>query len=437
MSRPEDPPVTPPAGRGPAAAPAAPAAPAVPAPAAPAPPARPGRAGVVEAVLPSLRRSGLFVLVAAAGWVLAGQAGWTAAHRSEGYLTVAGALLAVGLFASTYGIDLRAARGNLRLVGLAITLGVLVKASLISAVMYLAFREPAYLVLGVAVAQIDPLSFAAARLQSRMSGQAKAILSAWASFDDPVTVLLTVYAAAWVLPLLPADPAASSAPPHTGVGSFGLSLAENLALAAVAALLWWGTERARRTAADRSPRSGRLLRLLQVLILVGLGAFAVWQFLMLGIALAGLVYRPPVAPVLDRLTQLAFLAASFALGLVLVGGPNLVPGVVLGLSAVAAHMLVAVVIGRRLPSSDRLDVVLGQQNGITAVLLALVLERQFVGTVAVVAPAIVTVNLLHAFGNGLREAYRREASSAAPTATPLPGQPGPRPAPARPDARPG
>ncbi|WP_320065972.1 hypothetical protein [Micromonospora sp. RTGN7] len=424
MSRPADPPLVPPTGRGPAVAPDEPAT-----------PARPGPARVVEALLPSLRRSGLFVLVAAAGWVLAAQLGWTAAHRSEGYLTVAGALLAVGLFASTYGIDLRQARGNLRLVGLAITLGVVVKAALISAVMYLAFREPAYLVLGVAVAQIDPLSFAAARLQSRMSEQAKAILSAWASFDDPVTVLLTVYTAAWVLPLLPPDPAASSAPPHTGVESFGLSLAENLALAAVAALLWWGTERARRSLADRSPRSGRLLQLLQVFLLVAVGAFAVWQFLMLGLALAGLVYRPPVAAMLDRLTRLAFLAASFALGLVLVGGLHPVPGVVLGVSAVAAHMLVAIVIGRRLPPSDRLDVVLGQQNGITAVILALVLERQFVGTVAVVAPAIVAINLLHALGNGLREAYRRDGPT---TPASLPGQPGPRPAPARPaPARPG
>ncbi|BCL15763.1 cation:proton antiporter [Micromonospora sagamiensis] len=367
-----------------------------------------------EAVLPSLARTGTFVLVAALGWLLAEHRDWVGTYRSDTYLTLAGTLLAVGLYASTYGIDLGAARRNVRLVVFAITGGVVVKAALISAVMYLAFREPAYLVLGVAVAQIDPVSFAAARLQSRMSAQARTILSAWASFDDPITVLLTVYAAAWVWPLVPADPAAAPAAPHTGFESFGLSLAQNLALAAVAALVWWGTERLRRWV-----RPGRLVTALQIAALAALAAVAVWQFLMLAIAVAGLFYRPPLGVVLDRLTQGAFLAASFALGLVLVGGISPLAGVVLGLAAVGAHALVAVLIGWRLPRSDRVDVLLGQQNGITAIILALVLERQFVGTVAVVAPAILTINVLHALTNGLREAYRWPVPAADPPVPPL------------------
>ncbi|MEU4569349.1 hypothetical protein [Micromonospora sp. NPDC023956] len=382
------------------------------------PPRPPGdrparRTGLREAVLPSLARTGTFVLVAALGWLLAENRDWVGTYRSDTYLTVAGTLLAVGLYASTYGIDLGAARRNVRLVVLAISGGVVVKAALISAVMYLAFREPAYLVLGVAVAQIDPVSFAAARLQSRMSAQAKTILSAWASFDDPITVLLTVYAAAWVWPLVPADPAAATAPPHTGLESFGLSLAQNLALAGVAALVWWGTERLRRWV------PGRLVTALQIVALAGLAAVAVWQFLMLALAVAGLFYRPPLGDVLDRLTQGAFLAASFALGLVLVGGISPLAGVVLGLAAVGAHVVVALVIGWRLPRSDRVDVLLGQQNGITAIILALVLERQFVGTVAAVAPAILTINVLHALGNGLRETYRRPVPAVDLPAPPL------------------
>ncbi|MFI9527809.1 cation:proton antiporter [Micromonospora rosaria] len=371
---------------------------------------------VAEAVLPSLRRSGLFVLVAAAGWALAAGLDWTAPYRSDGYLAVAGVLLAVGLFASTSGIDLAAARRNARLVGLAITVGVLVKAALITGVMLLAFRNPAYLVLGVAVAQIDPLSFAAARLQSRMSPQAKTILSAWASFDDPVTVLLTVYAAAWALPLLPDGPATVDVLPHTALRDLGVSLAENAALVLVAALLWWGT-RALRRRLGGPPTAWTVL---QVVLLVGVAGVAVWQFLMLGLAVAGLFYRPPVGALLDRLTRWAFLAATFALGLVLVGGVRPVPGVVLGLAAVAAHVVVALIVCARLPAADRLDVLLGQQNGITAVILALVLERQFPGTVAVVAPAILTVNLLHALTNGLREAYRPEPAAPASSGGPVP-----------------
>lgn len=378
-----------------------------------------GAGRVRAAVLPSLTRTGVFVVVAALGWLLAENRDWVAAYRSDGYLLFAGTLLAVGLYASTYGIDLRAARRNAPLVVLAVTVGVLVKAALISAVMYLVLRQPAYLVLGVAVAQIDPVSFAAARLQSRMSEQAKTILSAWASFDDPITVLLTVYAAAWVWPLVPADPAAAGAPPHTGLESFGLSLAQNLALAAVAGLVWWGTGRMRRWLPEP------VVTTLRIVALLALAVVAVWQFLMLALAVAGLFYRPPVQAVLDRLTQGAFLAASLALGLVLVGGVDPLAGLLLGLAAVGAHMLVAVVIGWRLPRSDRVDVLLGQQNGITAIILALVLERQFVGTVAVVAPAILTINVLHALTNGVRETYRRPAPAADPPVTsPVSSPPG-------------
>ena len=50
---------------------------------------------------------------------------------------------------------------------------------------------------------------------------------------------------------------------------------------------------------------------------------------------------------------------------------------------------------------DRARLALGQQNGLTAIILALLLEPNFPGTIAVVAPAIIVVNLLHALCNGL------------------------------------
>ncbi|MFJ2924851.1 hypothetical protein ACIPIU_07430 [Streptomyces massasporeus] len=49
----------------------------------------------------------------------------------------------------------------------------------------------------------------------------------------------------------------------------------------------------------------------------------------------------------------------------------------------------------RLTWPDLAHLGFGQQNGITAILLALALEPRFPGTVGVVGPAIVTVNLLH------------------------------------------
>ncbi|GAB3139395.1 hypothetical protein GCM10027290_08510 [Micromonospora sonneratiae] len=367
---------------------------------------------VAEVVRPAGQRMLTFVAVLTVGWAVARVGGLTGLHRAPEYLTLATALLAVGLFASTYGIDLRAASGNVRLVLVAVSLGVLVKALLISGVLYLAFQRPEYLVLGVAVAQIDPLSFAAARLQSRMSGQAKAILSAWASFDDPITILLTVYVSAWVLPLLD-QPGGQPLPisGDSGLATFGLSVAQNLLFALAAYGLWrlteWPAGRVARLTGGSRVWWGRLRLGIQLLLLAGLVGFAVWQFLMLGLALAGLFYRPPIEPVLHRLTQGAFLLATFALGLVLVGGIRPGPGIVLGVAAYAAHALVATLIGARLPGQDRIDLLLGQQNGITAIILALLLEPTFPGTVAVVAPAVVTVNLLHTLANAVRESYRR------------------------------
>lgn len=48
---------------------------------------------------------------------------------------------------------------------------------------------------------------------------------------------------------------------------------------------------------------------------------------------------------------------------------------------------------------------LAQQNGVTAVILALVFERSLDGFVAVVAPAIVTINVIHALADRAVDAW--------------------------------
>jgi NhaP-type Na+/H+ or K+/H+ antiporter len=116
---------------------------------------------------------------------------------TTGYVFATGLLLAVGLYGSTHGIDLPDLRRDLRGVVAAVTLGVVLKAALISGVMVLAFDRPEYLILGIVVAQIDPLSVAALSRDGHMSQRARSLLSAWASFDDPMTVLLTLYVAGY------------------------------------------------------------------------------------------------------------------------------------------------------------------------------------------------------------------------------------------------
>ena len=340
-------------------------------------------------------------LLAAAG------AGWAAAElfrlddvdSSGAYRFFVTALLGFGLYASTRGIEIAEFRTHLRTVVLAVTLGVLAKAAFIFGVLYLVYREPDHVVLAIALAQIDPLSVAAVRLKSRMSDSAKALLAAWASFDDPITVLLTAYFTAFAL--------GAHDTVGSGLTSFGTSLFWNAVLVAVAYLahrVW----RARHTSSD-APRPWPIrwaVRTGLLLLLLAAGFLAVRYALLLALAFIGLFFRPNLGRSLDGLTQVALYTATFAVGVVLVGGLNIGTGVVLGVAAYAAQVVVALVLTiPKVWRGDRTRLALGQQNGLTAIILALLLEPNFPGTIAVVAPAIIVVNLLHALCNGLYDRF--------------------------------
>ncbi|WP_424216430.1 hypothetical protein ACN20G_30295 (plasmid) [Streptomyces sp. BI20] len=343
------------------------------------------------------------------------------------YLTGTSLLLGVGLFGSVQGIDPGLLRADLRGVVAAVTLGVVLKAALITAVLWVFFDRPAYLVLGIAVAQIDPLSVAALGRAERMSERARSLLTAWASFDDPVTVLLTLYAAgwAWAVTGRTGDPAVAAG----GAGGWLGDLALNGALFAGTALLWWAGRWALRAASGRRGTGGRGRRVgrggepvavsvFAGLLLVALLVVAAGNALLLAVALAGLVVRTPVlAAVVGRAVSVAYLAAFGALGLFLARGVEPVPGLVLGLAAFGAQAVVVWGVlpffVRGLERRDRVLLGVAQQNGITAVLIALALEPDFPGTVAVVGPAVVTVNVLHVSAGALlarRERHRARSA---------------------------
>jgi hypothetical protein len=385
-----------------------------------------------------VRRLALAAALAATGWVFASFLALTDLSHSTGYGLVATSLLAVGLFGSTYGIDLADMRRHLGTVTLAVTVGVVVKASLIGTVMTALLGSPVGFVLGVAVAQIDPLSVAALREHSRMSRSGQTILSAWASFDDPVTSLLVIYVSALVV-ALGVKPAAGSAL-HLDANPRALAwgLLANLAFAAGA----FACHRGVRAATARLDGHNGFARALPVAVLVALAAVAVWQFLLLGWAISGLFFRPAIEPALRRSVQVAFLVATVLLGMLLVDGVHPVRGLVLGATAYLAQSGVALVIARRQPWQDRIYLALGQQNGITAIIIALLLEPTFPGVAGTVAPAILVVNMLHTAGNAIWDRRTRQelpapAGSPAPTGpvtdlapvrAPAPAPPAPGPA---------
>lgn len=331
-----------------------------------------------------MRRAVAMLAAVAVGIGVAALLDLTTVDENIVYTTCVATLLGFGLYASATGIHVD--RRRLPTVLLAVTVGVVAKAALIFGVMYWVFGRPEYLVLGIAVAQIDPLSVAAVRMKSRMSDSAKSLLAAWASFDDPITVLLTVYVTAYALDASPGL-----------LSSFGLSLLWNVVLAAIVFAAW------RLWPRGELPRTARVA--VWIVAIFGLGAvafIAVGFSLYLALAVIGLFLRPR-GDVVDRAAEYAVLPlATFAVGLVLISGVAIVPGLVLGAAAYLGQVVIALIL--TLPKmwhGDRVRLALAQQNGMTAIVLALTLEPTFPGTVAIVAPAIVTVNLLHTFCNAI------------------------------------
>jgi NhaP-type Na+/H+ or K+/H+ antiporter len=385
-------------------------------------------------------RLALMIGVVVAGWLAAILTGFRVSADSTTYLALATALLIVGLYSSTHGISVRELRAGVGTVVLAVTVGVFAKAALIAGAMYAVYQEPRYAVLGLAVAQIDPLAVASMSRGSRMSDRAKSLLAAWASFDDPITVVLTVYGTAWLLQRGEGTGHRQTIASDAAAGSVGLSIAQNLLLAGLALAVWGLLQYARRRATTGRPegkgtdryapnRVGGAISAIEVTLLVALFVVAVVYSLALGIALLGLFFRPHLTRWLGGLTQFAFLTACFLLGLALANGVHPRAGLLLGLAAYAAQILVGLVIPARISRRDRTYLSLGQQNGITAIILALLLEPAFPGTVGTVAPAILVVAILHTAANGLLDARVRRAGSAPePGATPAgPSQPSPDP----------
>ena len=334
---------------------------------------------------PATTRLAKGVGVALAGWAVA-SLGIGSPGGHPVFIYGVTALLCIGLYGSVHGISRETVAADVKTVILAVTVGVLLKTALIAAVMFLFFGEPGVILLGLAVAQIDPLSVSALIRHARMSKRAKALLLAWASFDDPITALLTIYLSSLVLGQTGGG----------GIGDYLKNLGLNLIFAGAVFGVWLP---AHRWLKSRRTRPG-LIRLVSAVVLIGLLAFATAEFLVLGIALIGLFFRPDLGELLDRAIAAAFYLATFAMGTLLVAGIEPGMALVLGVAAFASQIVVGgLLITRGLPTRDRVSLALGQQNGITAILLALTLAPSYPQAVAVIAPAVLVINVLHTTAN--------------------------------------
>lgn len=293
------------------------------------------------------------------------------------YTYIIHTLLAIGLYGSVYGIDNSLIKGNRQIILNAITIGVFLKTLIIGSLVWVVTQNIYAFILGVVVAQIDPLSVAAIGKNKQLSERGNTILSAWSSFDDPMTVILSIYLGnlvtdnvkGWNFDL---------------IQGYATNLIFNLAFAFIIFVVHKVTKK---------------IKYLDYVILIIAFSFSIYLNYMLAIAIIGLFLRPYFNSYIDKTINIAFIASLLILGYLLSNGIDLKTGILLGFSAVIAQIVVGFILTYKLERNDRIYLALAQQNGITAIILALMFEPMFSGTVGIVAPAIFTINILYIINN--------------------------------------
>jgi NhaP-type Na+/H+ or K+/H+ antiporter len=352
-------------------------------------------------------------VVAVTGVLIALAFGLQGFEHSTAYLYTATGLLCFGLYMAGYGIDLLEARRHWRVVLIAITLGVLAKYVVIAGTAYAVTQDWRYAVIGMAIAQIDPLSVSALNGDKRMSAKTRTVLNMWASFDDPTTALIT--------PVLLGLAAYMGARGLTGDTELKLTITDALPFVIVITIVLW-----RRLSGRSIPGVARLSKDLRAELRDNNGEGPKTAVTYGVLTLATMVQSPPLSAISgllirplwlggkigSLLTNAALYGATLLLGVLLAGGIDLTGGIVLGVATYGSQVVIAwIVVGLSSWTSPRSvrqssgfsarevwHLALAQQNGITAIVLALVLQPRLAIAVPSISLAILVVNLLH-FGS--------------------------------------
>lgn len=317
------------------------------------------------------------------------------------FVTTAMALLCFGIYMAIVSIDKQDAIDHMPLVVIALFAGVLAKYLLIFYFTISLTGDPRYVVWGMTTAQIDPLLAAAVAKDERVPKGVRTVLRMWAAMDDPATAalmpLLIKFAGVFGYYLPQADKIGSAQqvllPFALAIGLVSLFLLVQR-LGMLRSL--FGSREAAYSGRDTT-----------VGVVGSLSVALRWPIVM---AVVAWFVRPKWA--LDekfssRALNAALLIATFMLGVLMADGVDWYGGVVLGLSTFVSHILVTIVIigaanlwlnrGKRrrlqLSLTGILKLALGQQNGITAIILSLNAEVYVPGSVAVVSVAIMVTNL--------------------------------------------
>lgn len=306
--------------------------------------------------------------------------------ESSFYIGFAYTLLTIGLYGSVSAINVGELRANRGIVIRAITIGVLVKPVIAGTIFYIFIQDKIAYLFGIAVAQIDPLPVAALlnRKDSPLSERAKAILGAWSSFDDPMTVLISLYVFAFIVP--------SENHPMAITISFIKHIGADFLFAGGVYFIY---------------RLIKKCQWLQYVLLSAAIAVSAYFHLLLGIAIIAIFLRPYLSDMMPRIISAAFYISLMLIGLLLKKGVSVAQGLALSFAIIISQIIVGMWLTAKLDRKERISLALAQQNGLTAIILALVFESGCKGTVAVIAPAIFFINLGYFVLNALFERKER------------------------------
>lgn len=281
--------------------------------------------------------------------------------------------LAIGLYGSVYGIDLHKLNQNILVVFHAITVGVILKISIIGGVLWLYMDSPLAFLLASIIAQIDPLSTSALEKNKNLSKDGETILRAWSSFDDPITIMISL----WLAMFLYID----SAPNFSEVIlNSALTFYLNVFMAVIVYFLWKYLR--------------PLNRKFTCFSLLAISFFlAIYYELFLGLAIIALFVRPPLYGLEDKIIFMTLIVVSVILGLLLSNGVNLIIGIIIGVLTLLSHAIVAFFLTENMPVHDRFKLSIAHQSGITAISLSLYFMQYDSSIIEYTSVAIITINI--------------------------------------------
>lgn len=269
--------------------------------------------------------------------------------------TVSYLLLALGLYASVYGIEHEHLRNQAKKIASLLSIGIILKTVIMTVGLYFLLGvELGYAWLfSLALAQIDPIGTAKYLEGSNTSARVKSILRTVSSFDDPITVILTVVGIGFI-----------GIENNSFFSQYLVSLLYNIGFAIVLIQLFRYLE----------SKKVWVIHVISVLVIL----IVVWKQLFLGLAVAALFVRPKhYEQYLPRVVKYAFyLSLVILIPFIRLDTSSIVIGLVLGMLSYSSQILVGLIMTRGMKQSERRSIMFAQFNGITSVILALFLNSE-------------------------------------------------------------